>query len=293
MRVGIACDHVGFGVKTAVIEALEHDNHAVLDLGTHGAAPTEYAPMARAVAAAVLKNFVDGGIVVCASGIGAAVVANRIPGIRAAAAGDPAAARDSREQIDANVLTIAAGSVGPDAVLAIVKAWTSAEFSRTEHGAAALKLIEDTRGTPISGRAAAAVTAPPVTAPPAPEPVTAEPSRESETPPPPAEAAKPSDITAVMKVIAAVADSDIRGLATRALQFIRNRFPRAVGTPTDRGFSFVLDDEHVATVVIGKNFVEMEAGADRVSTGKIRDLERLELMLELPSVTKSFDGLKA
>src|SRR2546422_832692 len=182
MRVGIACDHVGFGVKTAVIEALEHDNHAVLDLGTHGADSADYAPMARAVVAAILKNFVDGGIVLCASGLGAAIVANRIPGIRAAAACDPATARESREQIDANVLTVAAGNVAPDAVLAVVKSWMSAAFSRTDQAVVALKLIEES--------AAAAI-------PRQPAPVSAARSRESETPPPPTEAARPSDINAV------------------------------------------------------------------------------------------------
>ena len=281
MRVGIACDHIGFGVKTAVIEALEHDNHAVLDLGTHGADPTDYVPMARAVVAAVRKNFVDGGIVLCASGLGAAIVANRIPGIRAAAGCDPATARESREQIDVNVLTITAGNAAPDAVLAIVQSWMSAEFSRTDQAVATVKLIEESAAAPMPRRGAPAAAS---SSEPAPASAAA--------PPPPVEAAKPSDITAVMKVIAAVADSDLKGIATRVLQFIRNRFPTAVGTPTDRGFAFVLDDQHVATVVIGKNFVEMEAGPDQVSTGKIRDFERLELLLNLPSLAKSFDGLK-
>jgi ribose 5-phosphate isomerase B len=288
MRVGIACDHVGFGVKTAVIEALEQDNHAVLDLGTHGPDPTDYAPMAKAVVSAVLKNFVDGGIVLCASGMGAAMVANRIPGIRAAAGCDPATARESREQLDANVLAIPARNVSPDTVLAIVTAWMSAEFSRTDQAVAALKAIEDTAAAPIPRRGASAATSSSEST-----PASAARSGDSEPPPPPVEAARPSDITAVMKVIAAVADSDIKGIATRVLQFIRNRFPTAVGTPTDRGFCFVLHDQHVATVVIGKNFVEMEAGPDRVSTGKMRDVERLEVLLNLPSVAKSFDGLKA
>ncbi len=288
MRVGIACDHVGFAVKTAVIEALENENHAVLDLGTHGTDPTEYAPMAKAVVAAVRKNFVDGGIVLCASGMGAAIVANRVAGIRATVGCDPATARESREQFDANVLTITAGQVEPDAMLAIVTSWTSTEFSRTDHAVAALKLIDENAAAPLSRRVAPV--APPSSEP---APVTAAPSRESETPPPPIEASRPSDITPVMKVIAAVTDSDLKGVATRILQFIRNRFPTAAGAPTDHGFTFALDDQHVATVVIGKNYVEMEAGPDRIGTGKIRDVERLEMLITLPSFAKSFDGLEA
>jgi ribose 5-phosphate isomerase B len=84
----------------------------------------------------VQKNFVDNGIVLCVSGTGAALVANRVAGIRAAAGCDPAIARESREQLDANVLTITAGNVTPDTVLAIVKSWVSAEFSRTDQAMA-------------------------------------------------------------------------------------------------------------------------------------------------------------
>ena len=106
------------------------------------------------------------------------------------------------------------------------------------------------------------------------------------------EPAKASDITAVMKVVASVKDSDIKAIATRVLQFLRNRFPTATGTPREDGFAFTLGDQHVATVVIGRNFVELEAGPDRVSTSKIRDLERLDLLLNLPSITTSFDSIK-
>jgi hypothetical protein len=112
-------------------------------------------------------------------------------------------------------------------------------------------------------------------------------------PPPPAmEPPKASDITAVMKAVAAIKDSDVKSLATRVLAFIRNRFPTAEGTVTADGFAFALKGQHVATVTIGKNFVELEAGVDRVSTSKIRDLERLDLLLNLPSITQSFEGLK-
>ena len=72
MRIAIACDHIGFALKASVIEALEGEEHAVLDLGTHSPAPVEYPAMAKAVATTIGKGFVDLGILLCESGIGGA-----------------------------------------------------------------------------------------------------------------------------------------------------------------------------------------------------------------------------
>jgi hypothetical protein len=102
---------------------------------------------------------------------------------------------------------------------------------------------------------------------------------------------KTPDITAIMKVVASVKEPDIKVIATRVLQFLRNRFPTAAGAPTDDGFVFTLDGQHVATVTIGKNFVELEAGPDRIATSKIRDAERFDLLMNLPSITKAFDAI--
>ena len=326
MRVAIACDHVGFGLKAAIVENLEQSDHAVLDLGTHGRDPIDYPTMAKAIAAAVAKNFVDRGILFCANGMGGAIAANRFSGIRATFGADPATVRESREQLDANFLSISAANLAPEAALSLVKEWMSAEFSRDEHAAGALAKIAELTGAsalrPAPGRPATSSAAPaapssaPAAAPQAAAPAApAAPSAPATPtpPPPPAPAAaapapapaavessqppvmeptKASDITAVMKVVASVKDSDIKAIATRVLQFLRNRFPTATGTPREDGFAFTLGDQHVATVVIGRNFVELEAGPDRVSTSKIRDLERLDLLLNLPSITTSFDSIK-
>jgi hypothetical protein len=109
----------------------------------------------------------------------------------------------------------------------------------------------------------------------------------------PAAAAPPraSDISAVMKVVAAIKDGDTKLTATRLLQFLRNRFPTAIGAATDNGFTFTLDGQHVATVSIGRNFVELEAGPDHVTTSKLRDADGLEMLLGLPSITKAFDAV--
>ncbi|MBM4439065.1 MAG: hypothetical protein FJ027_01480 [Candidatus Rokubacteria bacterium] len=96
----------------------------------------------------------------------------------------------------------------------------------------------------------------------------------------------------MMKVVAAIKDADTKLIATRVLQFLRNRFPQATGAPRDDGFTFTLDGQHVATVTIGRNFVELEAGPERITTSKIRDTDGLDVMLALPSVAKAFDAVK-
>ena len=299
MRVAIACDHVGFGLKAAIIEALEQDDHAVLDLGTHGPDPIDYPPMAKAVATAVGKGFVEMGILLAESGMGGAMAANRFTGIRAAACADPSAARESREQLDANFLCIATPNLGAQAAVSLVKEWVSAGFVGNEQALRMVGKIGELTGASATRGPAAARTAvrsapaaPAASAPaPAPAPSVAAPIEAPSTPPV-VEVPKAPDITAVMKVVAGVKEPDTKIIATRILQFLRNRFPTAAGSPTDEGFTFTLDGQHVASVTIGKNFVELEAGPDRITTSKIRDAERLDLLLNLPSITKAFDAIK-
>src|SRR5256885_511465 len=109
MRIAIACDHIGFPLKTSIVEALESDDHAVLDLGTHGPNPVDYPPMAKAVATAIGKGFVELGILLCESGTGGAMAGNRLATIRAAACQDPETARQSRESLNVNLLCVSGG----------------------------------------------------------------------------------------------------------------------------------------------------------------------------------------
>src|SRR5213593_3386621 len=108
MRIAIACDHVGFALKASVIEALEGEEHAVLDLGTHSPAPVEYPAMAKAVATTIGKGFVDLGIPPCESASSGAMAENRLARIRAADFQDPETARQSRERLNVNSLVIRA-----------------------------------------------------------------------------------------------------------------------------------------------------------------------------------------
>lgn len=285
MRIAIACDHIGFPLKASIVEALEGEEHAVLDLGTHGPDPMDYPPMARAVATAIGKGFVDVGVLLCESAIGGAMAGNRLASIRAAACQDTETARESREKLNVNLLCVGAG-VESDGAVAIVREWVKAQFSNDERDVRTIaKITEFGKGASGGQRGPGSVAV--SAAPPASATTSA-----SSAAPAADTGPKTPDITPVMKVVAAVKDPDTRAIATRILQFLRNRFPTAAGTASEEGFTFTLDGQHVATVTIGKNFVELEAGPDRITTSKVRDADRLDLLLNLPSIVKAFDAIK-
>ena len=104
----------------------------LLDLGTFSTDPVDYPDYARAVGQAVLRGFVDLGVLICGSGAGAAIAANKIRGVRAALCHDAEAARLSREEDDANLLCLGAREVDPAAALEIASAWLAASFSGDE-----------------------------------------------------------------------------------------------------------------------------------------------------------------
>jgi RpiB/LacA/LacB family sugar-phosphate isomerase len=132
MRIAIGCDDTGFPLKEQVAAALESGGHDLLDLGTFSTDPVDYPDYARAVGQAVLRGFVDLGVLICGSGAGAAIATNKIRGVRAALCHDAKAARLSREEDDANVLCLGAREVDPAAALEIASAWLAASFSGDE-----------------------------------------------------------------------------------------------------------------------------------------------------------------
>jgi len=132
MRIAIGCDDTGFPLKEHVTSALEAAGHDLLDLGTFSKDPVDYPDYARAVGQAVLRGFVDAGILMCGSGASASIAANKLRGIRAALCHDPQAARLSREEDDANVLCLGAREVEPARAVEITIAWVSASFKGDE-----------------------------------------------------------------------------------------------------------------------------------------------------------------
>ena len=132
MRIAIGCDDIGFPLKGPLIGALEADGHVVLDLGSFSAAPADYPDYARVVGQAVLRGFAEAGVLICGSGVGAAIAANKLPSVRAAFCPDVTTARQSREEEDANVLCLSASAVSAKMAVEVTRAWIAAGFSGDE-----------------------------------------------------------------------------------------------------------------------------------------------------------------
>src|SRR5215211_2639550 len=133
MRIAIAADHAGFPLNERVIEELRSAGHELIDFGTHdGSLPDDYPDYAKQIGEAVQNGTADIGLLICGSGVGAAVAANKLRGIRAALCGDTYSARQSREHDDCNVLCLGARVVGVELALEIVRAFVAATFSGEE-----------------------------------------------------------------------------------------------------------------------------------------------------------------
>ncbi len=132
MRVAVACDHAGFPLKSHVIETLRKLGHQATDLGTDSTAPVDYPEYAQAVARAVLEGRADRAVLICGSGAGAAVAANKFKGIRAATCHDSFSARQCVEDDDVNVLCLGGRVVGPELAADLVRLYTGAQFSGAE-----------------------------------------------------------------------------------------------------------------------------------------------------------------
>jgi ribose 5-phosphate isomerase B len=133
MRIAIGADHGGYPLNERVIDELRTAGHDLTDFGTHdGSVPDDYPDYARKVAQAIVSGNAEIGILVCGSGVGAAVAANKFRGIRAALCGDTYSAHQSREHDDCNVLCMGARVVGVELALEIVRAFVAARFSGEE-----------------------------------------------------------------------------------------------------------------------------------------------------------------
>jgi ribose 5-phosphate isomerase B len=142
MRIAVGADHAGFELKVQIIERLDQDAHQVLDLGTHNTEPVDYPDYARAVAEAVLRGDAERGILLCGSGVGACVAANKLPGIRAGLCHDTYSARQGVEHDDMNVLCLGARVIGPELALELVRTFLATRFSGEERHRRRLAKIE-------------------------------------------------------------------------------------------------------------------------------------------------------
>ena len=141
-RIAIGADHGGYGLKQRLIAHLGDQGHRVTDCGTSGPEPVDYPDFAHAVARCVSVGECSLGIIVDGAGIGSSMVANKVPGIRAAQCYDISSARNSREHNHANVLTLGAGLVGDELARQIVDAWIGTPVGGGRHARRAAMIDE-------------------------------------------------------------------------------------------------------------------------------------------------------
>ena len=129
MKVAVASDHAGFELKRRLVTWLVDDGNEVLDLGTDGLASVDYPDYAEAIGRAITAGQAERGVLVCGSGVGAVVAANKIRGVRAGLCHDTYSARQGVEHDDMNVLVLGARVIGPELARVLVTSFLQARFS--------------------------------------------------------------------------------------------------------------------------------------------------------------------
>jgi ribose 5-phosphate isomerase B len=142
MKIAIGCDHAGYRLKGEVLGLVENLGHQAADFGTDSEASVDYPDFAAKVARAVSQRNADLGILVCGTGLGMAIAANKVRGVRAVTCGDTFSARASREHNNANVLCLGARVTGGGLALDIVRTWLEAEFQGGRHERRVSKIMD-------------------------------------------------------------------------------------------------------------------------------------------------------
>jgi ribose 5-phosphate isomerase B len=142
MRIAIGSDHRGFAVKTKVIELLHRLSQEVIDAGPHSNESVDYPDIASIVAKQVSQRTVDRGILICGTGIGMCIAANKFPGVRAAPCHDDLTAEMSRRHNDLNVLCLSADMLGEKLIDRMVEIWLKTDFEGGRHARRVEKIAE-------------------------------------------------------------------------------------------------------------------------------------------------------
>ena len=132
MKLSIACDHGALALKNVMVKHLQEKGHEVVDFGTHTLDSCDYPDFAAPAAQAVASGECEKGIVLCTTGIGVSITANKVNGVRCALLSDVMSARLTREHNDTNMMAIGAGVVGQMLALEILDTWLGTEFSHNE-----------------------------------------------------------------------------------------------------------------------------------------------------------------
>ena len=150
MRIAVASDHAGLDRKNDVATALRADGHDVIDLGTFDTTPVDYPDFAELLGRAVVNGDVERGVLVCGSGVGAAVAANKIPGVRAGLCHDSYSAHQGVEHDDMNVLVLGGRVIGSELAKELARIFVAARFSGEERHVRRLAKVRaiEARGVP-------------------------------------------------------------------------------------------------------------------------------------------------
>lgn len=132
MKITIGSDHAGFELKKVLIDHLQKNGHELLDVGTDSTVPVDYPDYAEAVGLSVLQGKSERGILICGSGVGASVAANKIPGVRAGLCHDPYSAHQGVEHDDINVLVLGSRVIGPELAKDLCITFINARFTNEE-----------------------------------------------------------------------------------------------------------------------------------------------------------------
>jgi len=147
MRIAVSADHGGFHLKNKIVQLLKELGHEVHDLGTYSDDPVDYPDYARTVSQEILDRKAEKGILICGSGVGACVAANKFPGIRAAICHDTFSAHQGVEDDNVNILCLGARVIGTELAKDIVKVWISAAFSGAERHRLRLAKVDEIEKT--------------------------------------------------------------------------------------------------------------------------------------------------
>lgn len=142
MRLALGADHAGFELKEKVLSLLAELGHEALDLGTHDLQPVDYPDYSEAVGRAVIEGRAERGIVICGSGVGASVAANKVRGIRAGLCHDTYSAHQGVEHDNMNVLVLGSRVIGPELARELVRAFLAARFTNEERHRRRLAKVE-------------------------------------------------------------------------------------------------------------------------------------------------------
>lgn len=132
MKVALGCDHGGYDLMKSIKKLLEEENIEYIDTGCDGSKPVDYPDYAKKVADLVLSKQVDKGILICGTGIGISIAANKIPGIRCALLSDCYSAQMTRQHNDTNIMALGGRVIGPDLARKITQTFLNTEFSNRE-----------------------------------------------------------------------------------------------------------------------------------------------------------------